>query len=104
MQMKRWLILGVLLAAGSAAAQQPIRTGIDATFAPHAMPKLGGGLEGFNIDLANDLARRMGRPSIIDGTEFAALIPGLNAKKNDFLIAPTTVPPDRAKAQLVPAR
>ena len=80
--------------------QQPIRTGIDATFAPHAMPKAGGGLEGFNIDLANDLARRMGRPITIDGTEFSALIPGMNAKKYDFLIAPTTVTPERAKAML----
>ncbi len=89
-----------LSAADSASAQTPIRTGIDATFAPHAMPKLGGGLEGFNIDLANELARRMGRPIQIDGTEFSALIPGLNAKKYDFLIAPTTVTPERAKALL----
>ena len=89
-----------LSAAASALAQTPIRTGIDATFAPHAMPKLGGGLEGFNIDLANELARRMGRPIQIDGTEFSALIPGLNAKKYDFLIAPTTVTPERAKTLL----
>ena len=75
----------------AAVAQTPIRTGIDATFAPHAMPKLGGGLEGFNIDLANELAKRLGRPITIDGTEFSALIPALNAKKYDFLIAPTTV-------------
>src|SRR2546425_7602215 len=32
----------------------------------------------------SDLARRMGRPIIIDGTEFSALIPGMNAKKYDF--------------------
>jgi ABC-type amino acid transport substrate-binding protein len=89
-----------LLAGGAAMGQQPIRTGIDATFAPHAMPKAGGGLEGFNIDLANELARRMGRPITIDGTEFSALIPGMNAKKYDFLIAPTTVTPERAKAML----
>jgi len=89
-----------LAAAAPAPAQTPIRTGIDATFAPHAMPKLGGGLEGFNIDLANELARRMGRPIQIDGTEFSALIPGLNAKKYDFLIAPTTVTPERAKTLL----
>src|SRR5438874_4199425 len=100
MQMMRSLFLGVLFAAGTAAAQQPIRTGIDATFAPHAMPKPGGGLEGFNIDLATELAKRMGRPIQIDGTEFSALIPGLNAKKYDFLIAPTTVTPERAKALL----
>src|SRR5256886_8578533 len=99
MQMIRSIFLAVLFSS-TALSQQPIRTGIDATFAPHAMPKLGGGLEGFNIDLANDLARRMGRPIIIDGTEFSALIPGMNAKKYDFLIAPTTVTPERAKAML----
>src|SRR5579871_4218853 len=92
----------IFLVAGTALAQQPIHTGIDATFAPHAMPKPGGGLEGFNIDLANDLARRMGRPITIEGTEFSALIPGLNAKKYDFLIAPTTVTPERAKVLLFP--
>ena len=93
-------VMAVLTFATAASAQTPIRTGIDATFAPHAMPKLGGGLEGFNIDLANELARRMGRPIQIDGTEFSALIPGLNAKKYDFLIAPTTVTPERAKVLL----
>src|SRR3954451_5356643 len=94
------LSLVFLASAASALAQQPIRTGIDATFAPHAMPKPGGGLEGFNVDLANDLARRMGRSMTIDGTGFSALIPGLNAKKYDFLIAPATVTPERSKAML----
>lgn len=94
--MTRWMI-ALALVAGTATAQTPIRTGIDATFAPHAMPKLGGGLEGFNIDLGNEIAKRVGRPIEIEGTEFSALIPGLNAKKYDFLIAPTTVTPERAK-------
>src|SRR4249920_901798 len=98
--MNRALLAGILFSTATAFAQQPIGTGIDATFAPHAMPKPGGGLEGFNIDLANDLARRMGRPIVIDGTEFSALIPGMNAKKYDFLIAPTTVTPERSKAML----
>src|SRR3954452_9567635 len=89
-----------LALTGTALAQQPIRTGIDATFAPHAMPKPGGGLEGFNIDLANELAKRLHRPITIDGTKFSALIPGMNAKKYDFLIAPTTVTPERSKAML----
>src|SRR4051812_33519239 len=98
--MRSFFLAVLLILSGTALAQQPIRTGIDATFAPHAMPKAGGGLEGFNIDLANDLARRMGRPITIDGTEFSALIPGMNAKRYDFLIAPTTVTPERAKAML----
>ena len=45
--------LAALFCAGSAIAQSkkpPLRTGVDGTFAPHAMPKLGGGIEGFNVD------------------------------------------------------
>ena len=51
------LILSLVVAlafAGSAFAQAkkpPLRTGVDGTFAPHAMPKLGGGIEVFQIDL-----------------------------------------------------
>jgi len=86
--------------AWSAQAQQPIKTGVDATFAPHAMPKLGGGLEGFNIDLGNEIAKRLRRHIEIDGTEYSALIPGMNAKKYDFILAPTTATPERAKQML----
>ena len=81
-------------------AQQPISTGVDATFAPHAMAKLGGGIEGFNVDLANEIARRLKRPINIEATQFSGLIPGLNAKKYDWIAAPTTVTPERAKALL----
>jgi len=52
-------LLVFLALTGTAAAQQPIRTGIDATFAPHAMPKPGGGLEGFNIDDEEDWDRAL---------------------------------------------
>src|SRR3546814_4749654 len=81
-------------------AAEPLRTGVDATFAPHATVKLGGGLQGFNIDLGEELAKRMGRKIEIEGTEFSGLIPGLNAKKYDFVLAPVTVTPERAKAML----
>jgi ABC-type amino acid transport substrate-binding protein len=78
----------------------PIRTGVDATFAPHAMPRLGGGLEGFNIDLGNEIAKRLGRPIEIEGTQFSGLVPGLNAGKYDFILAPTTLTEERAKTML----
>ena len=47
------IVAASLLLAGPALAQSnpPLRTGVDGTFAPHAMPKLGGGVEGFQIDL-----------------------------------------------------
>ena len=66
------LALISLLVAGSAVAQPlpPLRTGVDGTFAPHAMPKLGGGVEGFQIDLFTEVARRMKREITFDSTSF----------------------------------
>src|SRR5262245_6976398 len=63
------LAAAALLCAGPALAQEklpPLRTGVDGTFAPHAMPKLGGGIEGFQIDLFTEVARRMKREITID--------------------------------------
>lgn len=94
------LLAAVPLAAQAQSAQTPIRTAVDATFAPHAMPKLGGGMEGFNIDLGNEIAKRLGRPIEIEGTQFSGLVPGLNAKKYDFILAPTTLTEERAKMML----
>src|SRR5215831_13506700 len=50
-----------LLLATSAYAQEPppLRTAVDGTFAPHAFPNLSGGYQGFNIDLANEIAKRL---------------------------------------------
>jgi polar amino acid transport system substrate-binding protein len=83
-----------------AQAQPPLRTAVDGTFAPHAMPKLGGGVEGFNIDLFTEVARRLNREIIIDSASFSGLIPALNAGRYDFLAAPTTVTRERAESLL----
>lgn len=82
------------------AAEAPLRTAVDATFAPHAMPTLDGGLQGFNIDLGHAVAAQMGRTIDIEGAEFSGLIPGLNAKKYDFILAPVTVTAERSQALL----
>jgi polar amino acid transport system substrate-binding protein len=95
-----------LLYAGSALAQEklpPLRTGVDGTFAPHAMPKLGGGIEGFQIDLFTEVARRMKREIIIDAVSFSTLIPGMQAGRYDFIAAPTTVTIERAGNMLFTA-
>ena len=60
--MQRFAAIAVaaLLVAGPALAQDkqpPLKTGVDGTFAPHAMPKLGGGIEGFQIDLFTEVAQ-----------------------------------------------
>jgi polar amino acid transport system substrate-binding protein len=93
----------VLLLAASAQAQElpPLHTGIDATFAPHAFPNLsGGGYQGFNIDLADEFAKRLHRKLIIDYTQYSGLIPAMQAGTYDFLVAPTTVTKERAESML----
>lgn len=99
--MKRILIAALALVAGAAVAQQkPLVAGVDGTFAPHAMPKLGGGVEGFNIDMINEAAKRMHRKIEIFAGEFSGLIPAMQSGKLDFVGAPTTVTPERAKQLL----
>jgi polar amino acid transport system substrate-binding protein len=99
---KAVLAAAVLLASSGLAPGQepPLRTGVDATFAPHAMPKLSGGIEGFNVDLANEIAKRMHRAIEIDATQFSGLLPGLQAGTYDFIAAPTTVTKERAENML----
>jgi polar amino acid transport system substrate-binding protein len=95
-----------LLLAGPALAQSnlpPLRTGVDGTFAPHAMPKLGGGTEGFQIDLFTEAARRMKREITIDSVSFSTLIPGMLSGRYDFIAAPTTVTKERAESMLFTA-
>jgi len=88
--------------AGSLAAQSaPLRAGVDPNFPPHAFPKPGGGYQGFNIDLGNEIARRLVRAIEFEGAQFSALIPALNAKKFDFLMAPMTASPERAQLLLM---
>jgi len=84
----------------AAAQEQPLRSGIDGTFAPHAMPTLSGGVEGFNVDLANDIARRLGRKLQLDVGQFSGLVPALQAGTYDFLAAAMTVTRERADNML----
>lgn len=93
---------GLLAGAGVAWADDaaPLRSAIDGTFAPHAMPKISGGLEGFNIDLVDEMSKRIHRPITVEGTQFAGLVPALQAGTYDFLAAVVTVTPERAKQML----
>ncbi|MBX9991663.1 transporter substrate-binding domain-containing protein [Phreatobacter oligotrophus] len=92
--------LAAMLAA-PAMAQAPLKTAVDGTFAPHAFPNLqGGGVQGFNIDLAQEIAKRLGRPIEITSTQFSGIIPALNAGTYDFIMAPVTVTRERSESLL----
>lgn len=88
------------LIGGPALAQETYNVALDGTFAPHAMPKLDGGVEGFNVDLAAALAEEMGAVLDVTAAQWSGLLPGMQAGTYDFLVAPTTVTDERAENML----
>src|SRR5436309_13506330 len=93
-------LAAVVVATSPVLAQEPLRAAVDGTFAPHAFPSLTGGYQGFNVDLANEIAKRLKRNIIIDAAQFSGLVPALQAGTYDFLAAPTTVTKERAENML----
>jgi len=84
-----------------AAAQDCVyEVALDGTFAPHAMPTMDGGTEGFNVDLANEIGRRLGCEMDITAAQFSGLLPAMQAGTYDFIVAPTTATEERAENML----
>lgn len=101
--MKRHAIsvaVATLIMSASWATAQDLKTAVDGTFAPHAFPKLSGGTQGFQIDLFNEVAKRMNRKISILATQWSGILPSLQAGQIDFVAAPTTVTADRAENML----
>tara|TARA_R110002051_G_scaffold149562_3_gene222093 strand:+ start:8835 stop:9680 length:846 start_codon:yes stop_codon:yes gene_type:complete len=88
--------LSLFIVVSSAHAEGTIKTALDGTFAPHAMPTLDGKVEGFNVDLVNLIGERLGKEVELTSAQFSGLIPALQAKTYDFLAAPVTVNAERA--------
>src|SRR4051812_49939292 len=73
------LTIAALIGGLASATAQDLRTAVDGTFAPHAMPKLSGGIEGFNVDLAEAIGAKLGRKITVDAAQFSGLLPALQA-------------------------
>jgi len=93
-------IVAAAFAGAASADTTPLRTAVDANFAPHASRTLSGEIEGFQIDLGEALSRQLGRPIEVEGSNFAGLIAAMNAGRYDFLLAPVTATAERAENML----
>lgn len=93
-------LAATLCLTGTALAQDKYTVALDGTFAPHAMPSLSGGVEGFNVDLANEIGERLGVEMDIVATQYSGILPGLAAGTYDFVVAPTTLTEERAASIL----
>ncbi len=92
-------ILGATLAIGGASAQtKTVKIATEGAYAPWNFTGAGGKLEGFEIDLANDLCKRMNVKCEIVAQDWDGIIPGLNAKKYDAIMAGMSITDERKKA------
>jgi octopine/nopaline transport system substrate-binding protein len=96
--MKLTLILSaVALAASlqSVHAADKIRIATEGAYAPWNFSGPNGTLEGFEIDLANDLCKRMNRECEIVAQNWDGIIPSLTAGKYDAIMAGMSITPKR---------
>ena len=94
----------VLVSSSTFAAAQdnkPFVVGVDVGANPYVIANPDGSITGFNIDLLNEVSKRLARPTprIID-QQFAGIFAGLEAKRYDFIAAPVTVTRERAERML----
>lgn len=86
------LLVGLSAAAGSyAALPQTVRIGTDATYAPFSSKDAKGDFVGFDIDLGNEMCKRIAVKCTWVGSDFDALIPSLKAKKIDAIISSLSI-------------
>ena len=92
-------VLASALAMGGASAQtKTVKIATEGAYAPWNFTGAGGKLEGFEIDLANDLCNRMKVKCEIVAQDFDGMIPALNAKKYDAIMAGMNITDKRLEA------
>lgn len=81
--------------------QAPLKVAIDIGYAPFAMKNAAGETEGFVVDIAREMAKRLKRPSLeIVDTRFNVILAGLFSKRYEMVMTPTTITEQRAKEML----
>jgi octopine/nopaline transport system substrate-binding protein len=92
---------GTALAVSGAAAQgkkwETVKIATEGAYAPWNFTGAGGKLEGFEIDLANDLCGRMKVKCEIVAQDWDGIIPALTAKKYDAIMAGMSITDERKK-------
>ena len=103
-----WAIVAVaLIAVAPAGAQtkdwKKIRIGTEGAYAPWNFSEAGGKLSGFEIDLANELCKRMNAECTIVAQDWDGIIPALQASKYDAIMAAMNIPTSGWRRSISPA-
>ena len=93
-------VVGALAVAVAPASAEPMKVAADVGYSPHVMASPSGGVEGYNVDLMAEVAKRMGIEYEVIDQEWSGIFAGLAAGKYVAIIAPTTVTDERASKML----
>ncbi|WP_322045989.1 ABC transporter substrate-binding protein [Paraburkholderia sp. J67] len=88
-------LLAVSASAAYAKDWSTVRFGVDASYAPFESKAPDGKLVGFDIDLGNEICKRMNAKCVWVEQDFDGMIPGLKAKKFDGVLSSMTITPQR---------
>ncbi|WP_206956373.1 ABC transporter substrate-binding protein [Trinickia acidisoli] len=90
-------IATLAVSAGVAQAKdwKTIRFGVDASYAPFESKAPNGKVVGFDIDLGNEICRRLHAKCVWVENDFDGMIPALKAKKFDGVLSSMTITPQR---------
>jgi lysine/arginine/ornithine transport system substrate-binding protein len=88
-------LLAVSAGAAHAKDWTSVRFGVDASYAPFESKAPDGKLVGFDIDLGNEICKRMNAKCVWVEQDFDGMIPGLKAKKFDGVLSSMTITPQR---------
>ena len=72
-----------------------IRIGTEGTYAPFTFHDNNGNLTGFDVDIANEIAKRLGVKTEFVETKWDGMFAGLDAKRFDVVVNEVSINPDR---------
>ncbi|MBJ6127306.1 transporter substrate-binding domain-containing protein [Microvirga splendida] len=90
--------LALVIATPAFAQNQKVRVGVEGNYPPFSSIAPDGKLQGFDIDIANAICAEMKADCTLVQQEWDGMIPALNAKKFDMIVASMTITDERKKA------
>ena len=94
------LIISLIALTGCAEKKDAVVMGTNAAFPPFEFigGESGDEVVGFDIEIAKEIAKDLGKELEVEDMEFDTLLTALNADKIDFVIAGMTINPKRAES------
>lgn len=80
---------------GAASAQETLRFGVDATFAPYEYKRPDGTLTGFNVEVGEAICAELQRECVWVESDWDGIIPGLMAGNFDAILSSMSITPKR---------